>query len=68
VLHHNSYYGIVGSGFTEPGAGSITADPRLVNPPSDLRLQSDSPAKNAGDDGKDMGANPDTVGTGKSRL
>ncbi len=41
---------------TGHGTGSKWGNPLFVNAPSDLHLQSGSPAKGAGDDGGDMGA------------
>ena len=35
---------------------SLNVDPLLVNPPSDLHLQSSSPARGAGENGVDIGA------------
>jgi Right handed beta helix region len=38
--------------------GAKNQDPLFVNAPTDFTLQAASPAKNAGDDGKDIGAYP----------
>ena len=57
-------YSIAGADDTLPGTTNIQADPRFVDPNSDLRLQSDSPAIDRGDDG----AAPPTDYDGVSRV
>ena len=50
LTNSNNLYYLCGTNLSgvASGGGDVTSDPRLVNPPSDCRLQAGSPAINAG--------------------
>lgn len=49
---------IVPEEFAGLGTGNLSTDPRFVEPPRDLRLRPESPARRSGIEGRDRGAPP----------